>query len=106
MAFRIVNRTYISDEPESFGLIEGYTSNTVGETYLRMNIYTKITERILSHDKNVFGSIPCDVVEIVETKPHYRERRVGDYIGEGIRLDKRQVTKLIWELLKWLIRGR
>lgn len=34
MAFKIVNETYVDDnrKPEVFGYIEGYTSNTVGET--------------------------------------------------------------------------
>ena len=41
MAFEIVNETYVTldgETPKKHGYIEGYTSNTVGETYLRLNI--------------------------------------------------------------------
>lgn len=95
MAFEIVNETYISgpdENPKKWGYIEGYTSNTVGKTYLRLNIKS-IPEQDQYDCHKRSGSIK-----------HF-EYRVGEPYGEGIRLNKKQVRKLIWELIKWLLRG-
>lgn len=95
MAFEIINETYYSspnENPKKWGYIEGYTSNTVGKTYLRLNVKSlPDQEQYESHKKS--GSLCCF------------EYRVGKPYGEGIRLNKKQVVKLIWELVKWLIRG-
>lgn len=95
MAFEIVNETYYTSEdenPKKYGYIEGYTSNTVGETYLRLNVM----------------SIP----DQSQYDCHKRCNRLGEFtyqvgkpFGEGIRLSRKQVLKLIFELIKWLIRG-
>ena len=105
MAFRIVNRTYYDPDrkPEAFGFIEGYTSNTVGATFLRMNIKEETDDEKLDWYMRLYGCIPRDVCDIRERT--LRERRAGDCVGEGIRLDRRQVVQLIWELAKWLIKG-
>lgn len=95
MAFEIINETYHSgpnENPKKWGYIEGYTSNTVGRTYLRLNIMS-IPEQD-QYDGHVrSGSIKCF------------EYRVGKPYGEGVRLNRKQVAKLIWELAKWLVRG-
>lgn len=109
MSFRIVNRTYQAPDrnPEVFGFIEGYTSNTVGETFLRMNIKTETDEETLAWYRRVFGIVPYDVKDVSSDtfRSYLRERRAGDVVGEGIRLDRRQVCQLIWELIKWLAKG-
>ena len=111
MAFRIVNRTYYDPDrkPEAFGFIEGYTSNTVGETYLRMNIKEETDDEKLNWYIRCFGSVPRDVIYYGGrgggVRGYLRERRAGDCVGEGIRLDRRQVVQLIWELIKWLVKG-
>lgn len=107
MAFHIVNRTYQDPDrkPEAFGFIEGYTSNTVGETYLRMNIKEETDDDKLCWYKRLYGSVPRDVPDGDIGCGYLRERRAGDCVGEGIRLDRRQVLQLIWELIKWLVKG-
>lgn len=95
MAFEIVNETYIAfkgEDPKKFGYIEGYTSNTIGKKYLRMNIYS-----IPDQEQYDFHKRCHSLGEF--------EYQVGKPYGEGIRLNKKQVVRLIWELLKWLIRG-
>ena len=95
MAFTIVNETYTTfpgEDPRKWGYIEGYTSNTVGETFLRMNIKSIPDQNQYDCHKRS-GSLACF------------EYRVGKPYGEGIRLNRKQVVKLIWELIKWLLRG-
>jgi len=95
MPFKIVNETYTTlpgQNPKRWGYIEGYTSNTVGKTYLRMNIKSIPDQELYDHHKRT------------NTLHHY-EFRVGKVYGEGIRLNRKQVVKLIWELFKWLVRG-
>lgn len=95
MAFEIVNETYTvleGQDPKRFGYIEGYTSNTVGETYLRLNVKSLPDEEMYNHHKKI------------KVLPHF-EYKVGQPYGEGIRLSKRQVRRLIWELFKWLVKG-
>lgn len=95
MAFEIVNETYVTldrEDPKKWGYIEGYTSNTVGETYLRMNI------------KSIPDQAQYNCHKRCNTLDHF-EYRVGKPYGEGIRLNKKQVVRLIWELAKWLVKG-
>lgn len=110
MSFRIVDRTYTKGtdrKPESMGIIEGYTSNTVGATYLRINCKAETDQEHYDWLKRVYKEVPHDVPEIDPKtfKSYLRDRRVGDVTGEGIRLDRRQVVRLIWELIKWLVKG-
>lgn len=94
MAFEIVNETYTTDpgeDPKKWGYIEGYTSNTVGATYLRLNI------------KSIPDQSQYDTHKRTGTLQSF-EYRPGKVYGEGIRLNRRQVVRLIWELTKWLIR--
>lgn len=95
MAFEIINETYTTlpwQNPKRWGYIEGYTSNTVGETYLRMNIKSIPDQEMYDHHKRT-------------NTLHCYEFKVGKVYGEGVRLNRKQVVKLIWELLKWLIKG-
>lgn len=95
MAFEIVNETYYTspeEDPKKYGYIEGYTSNTVGETYLRLNV-----KSIPDQDK-------YDTYRRTGALNHF-EYKVGKPYGEGIRLNKKQVIRLIWELVKWLVKG-
>lgn len=95
MAFEIINETYPTlpeEDPKKYGYIEGYTSNTVGATYLRINV------------KSIPDQDQYDCHKRSGSIQHF-EYRVGEPYGEGVRLNKRQVWRLIWELLKWLIRG-
>ena len=95
MAFEIINETYPTlpeEDPKKYGYIEGYTSNTVGATYLRINCFERPDESSYECHRRS-GSIEC------------YEYKAGKKYGTGVRLNKRQVWKLIWELLKWLIRG-
>lgn len=95
MAFEIVNETYYSgpgEDPKKWGYIEGYTSNTVGKTYLRLNVKS-IPDQDQYDCYKRSGSLHCF------------EYRVGKPYGEGIRLNRKQVLRLIWELAKWCIRG-
>lgn len=109
MAFKIINRTYQEPDrnPAVFGFIEGYTSNTVGATYLRMNIKSETDEKMLAWFRCLYGCVPNDVHDYDATtkRSYLRERRAGDAVGDGIRLDRRQVVRLIWELIKWLVKG-
>lgn len=95
MAFEIINETYPTlenENPKKYGYIEGYTSNTVGKTYLRINCF-EIPDEDAYECHRRSGSI-----EVFEYKP-------GKKYGTGVRLNKKQVRKLIWELIKWLVRG-
>ena len=95
MAFEIVNETYTTlpgQDPKRWGYIEGYTSNTVGETYLRMNIKSIPDQEQYEHHKR------CNTLHHFEYKPNKP-------YGEGIRLNRKQVVRLICELLKWLAKG-
>ena len=95
MAFEIVNETYYTGEgenPKKWGYIEGYTSNTVGETYLRLNI------------KSIPDQDQYDTYKRTGALAHF-EYKVGKTYGAGVRLNKKQVVRLIWELIKWLVKG-
>lgn len=92
MPFKIVNETYYTEEgenPERYGYIEGYTSNTVGATFLRINCKVALDE---------------DLVRFHQKTDHFK-LEVGRHIGEGVRLNKKQVKQLIKELKKWLRKG-
>lgn len=110
MAFYIADRTYTEGtnrKPEAFGFIEGYTSNTAGATYLRMNIMEELDQEKYDWYMRLYGEVPRDVHDYdpKTMKSFLRNRVVGDAVGEGIRLDRKQVVRLIWELFKWLLRG-
>lgn len=95
MPFEIVNETYVAlpgEDPKKWGYIEGYTSNTVGETYLRLNI------------KSIPDQSQYDTHKRCGRLDHFAYC-VGKPYGEGIRLSRKQVVRLIWELVKWLVRG-
>lgn len=95
MAFKIVNETYTTlpnENPEKYGYVEGYTSNTVGETYLRLNTFIVPDEEQYNTHKRT------------NCLRHF-EYKVGQKYGTGIRMNRKQVMKLIWELFKWLVRG-
>ena len=96
MAFEIINETYTdtleNENPKRWGYVEGYTSNTVGETFLRLNVKSVPDERMYNHYKKT------NCLEDFEY-------RIGKPYGEGVRLNRGQVVRLIWELIKWLIRG-
>lgn len=95
MAFEIVNETYTTlpgQDPKRWGYIEGYTSNTVGATYLRLNVKSIPDQAMYEHH------------ERTNSLSHF-EYRAGKAFGEGIRLNRKQVVQLIWELLKWLVKG-
>lgn len=95
MAFEIVNETYTTlpgQDPKRWGYIEGYTSNTVGETFLRLNVCSIPDEELYNH----YRRTNC---------LHHFEYRPYSKYGTGVRLNRKQVVKLIWELLKWLVRG-
>lgn len=95
MAFEIVNETYYTspeEDPKKYGYIEGYTSNTVGETYLRLNVKS-------IPDQDIY-----DTYRRTGALNHFKYK-VGKPYGEGIRLNKKQVIRLIWELVKWLVKG-
>ena len=95
MAFEIINETYTTlpdENPKRWGYVEGYTSNTVGKTYLRLNIKSIPDEQMYEHYK-------C-----TNSLKDF-EYQVGKPYGEGIRLNRKQVIKLIWELMKWIVRG-
>lgn len=95
MAFEIVNETYPTgpnENPKKWGYIKGYTSNTWGKTYLCLNVKEiPDQEQYDTHKRS--GSIEAF------------EYKVGVPYGTHIRLNKKQVWKLIWELFKWLVRG-
>ena len=95
MAFEIINETYTTlpgEDPKKWGYIAGYTSNTVGETYLRMNI------------KSIPDQSQYDTHKRSGSLSHF-EYKPGKVYGEGIRLNRKQVLRLIWELIKWLVKG-
>lgn len=96
MAFKIVNKTYITlpgENPEKHGYVEGYTSNTVGATYLRLNV-------MAVPDKEMYDTYKrTNCLSSFEFKP-------GQKYGTGVRLNRKQVVRLLWELFKWLVRGR
>lgn len=94
MSFEIINETYKTlenENPKKYGYIEGYTSNTIGKTYLRLNVKSIPDQEQYDHHKKL--------------GIQQWEFRVGQPYGEGIRLNRKQVIKLIWELIKWLIKG-
>lgn len=95
MAFKIVNETYTTlpgEKPEKHGYVEGYTSNTVGATFLRLNVFAIPDEE----QYNTYKRTNC--------LPNF-EYRPGNKYGTGVRLSRKQVARLIWELVKWLIKG-
>lgn len=94
MAFEIINETYKTFEgenPKKYGYIEGYTSNTVGETFLRLNVMVLPDQQQYDHHEK----LGLDNWAF----------QVGRPYGEGIRLNRKQVCQLIWELFKWLVKG-
>ena len=107
MAFKIVNETYYAENPESMGWIEGYTSNTVGHTYLRINCKCLIDEERIDWYKRLWTELPTIPIKpsVHFDKQGCRPIQVGDIIGEGVRLNKKQVKQLIKELKKWLRKG-
>ena len=110
MAFKIVNETYYVEkgrEPEVYGYIEGYTSNTVGETYLRINCKCLIDEEKIDWYKRCWTELPTIPIHpsCYLDKKGCRPIQDGDIIGEGVRLNKKQVKQLIKELEKWLRKG-
>lgn len=95
MAFKIVNETYTTlpgENPEKHGYVEGYTSNTVGATYLRLNVFC-----VPDEDE-------YDTYRRTGALRHF-EYKVGQKYGTGVRLNRKQVLRLIFELVKWLIKG-
>ena len=105
MSFEIVDSSYGADSegrnPKVYGYIEGYTSNTCssdGEVYLRLNCKKLVDEETLDWFLRYYGDIPTKGV----FKAGCRPLRPGDIIGEGIRLSKEEVRKLIKELSNWL----
>lgn len=96
MAFKIVDEEYHMEKqgrnPEVMGYVEGYTSNTVGKTFLRLNCFSVPDEEMYE----CYRRSGC--LESFEFRP-------GKRYGEGVRLNRRQVVKLIFELAKWLVRG-
>lgn len=95
MAFKIVNETYATlpgENPEKHGFVEGYTSNTVGATYLRLNVFQVPDDE----QYNTYKRTNC--LRNFEYCP-------GKRYGTGVRLSRKQVLQLIWELVKWLLRG-
>lgn len=110
MPFKIVNETYEcspDENPERYGYIEGYTSNTVGETYLRINCKSVVDEEKLDWYKRCYGQIPTTPIReaTLGLRSGCRPLQDGDIIGEGVRLSRRQVKQLIKELKLWLKKG-
>lgn len=94
MPFEIVNETYTTlpgENPKKWGYIEGYTSNTVGETFLRLNI------------KSIPDQDQYDTHKRCGQLDQFAYS-VGKPYGEGIRLSRKQVVQLIGELIVWLVR--
>ena len=109
IAFKIADIEYTKGtdrKPEAMGYIEGYTSNTVGKTFLRLNCKSEIDQEQIDWYQRLYHALPL-VADIDKDtlKSYFREARVGDCIGDGVRLNKKQVWKLIIELIKWLIKG-
>lgn len=95
MAFKIVNETYTTlpgEDPEKYGYVEGYTSNTVDETCLRLNTFIVPDEEM----QRTYARSPG---------LRYFELKAGQKYGTGVRLNRRQVLQLIWELVKWFVKG-
>lgn len=106
MAFEIINETYEVTEgqdPKRFGYLEGYTSNTVGETYLRLNCKELVDKEELEWYKRVYKDIPT--IPKGFGQQGCRPLQEGDIVGAGIRLSQKQVKQLIKELKLWLKRG-
>ena len=106
MPFEIVNETYEiieGQDPKRFGYIEGYTSNTVGETYLRLNCKELIDKDELDWYMRVYKEIPTTPKGCGQKG--CRPLQEGDIIGAGVRLSKAQVKQLIKELKLWLKKG-
>lgn len=105
--FKISNETYPcfgKENPDKYGYIEGYTSNTPDEYYLRLNCKVLIDEDKIDWYKRVYGAVPTTPVDgsYYLNKLGCRELKPGDRIGEGLRLNQDQVRHLIYELEKWL----
>jgi len=110
MAFKIADIEYTKGtdhKPEVMGYIEGYTSNTVGKTFLRINCMSEIDQNKIEWYQRCFHGLPLIPSINKDTLHEYlREVKVGDCIGDGVRLNKKQVLKLIFELIKWLIASK
>jgi hypothetical protein len=109
MSFKISDIEYTKGtdrNPDAMGYIEGYTSNTAGATFLRINAKNLIDEEKIDWYKRLYKGLPITSDIDMETCNSYlREVKVGDIIGEGVRLNRKQVIRLIFELTKWAIRG-
>lgn len=109
MSFKIADIEYTkgtSRKPEAMGYIEGYTSNTVGKTFLRINCKSEVDQEKIDWYKRIYHALPLTPDIDKDTyQSYFREVKAGDCTGDGVRLNKRQVWTLIKELLKWLIRG-
>lgn len=91
--FKIVNETYVTmpgENPEKYGCVEGYSA--CGGDYLRLNVYAVPDERQYSTYERS-NCLSCF------------EYRPGRRYGTGIRLNRRQVRQLIFELIKWLMKN-
>jgi len=110
MSFKIADIEYTKGtdrKPEAMGYIEGYTSNTVGKTFLRINCKSEIDQEKIDWYQRCFRRLPLtESVNRELLREELREIKVGDCIGDGVRLNKKQVIKLIIELIKWLIKGK
>lgn len=118
MSFYIADRTLSKGtdrKPEALGFIEGHTEGWTCR-YPILGISPTLclsikfeTDKMTYHTyKNLYGEVPHDVCcpyDPDKSKFSMRDREIGDVIGEEMLLDHGQVIRLIWELLKWLVRG-
>ena len=109
MGFKISDIEYTRGtdrNQDAMGYIEGYTSNTAGATFLRINTKSLIDEEKIDWYKRLYRELPVTSdIDKDTLRSYFREVRVGDTIGEGVRLNKKQVKELISELRKWLKNG-
>ena len=95
MAFEITDETYFrlpGEDPRKWGYIEGYPADCEKGNMLRINVKEIPDE----HSYNCYKVSNC--LDLFEYKP-------GKPYGTTIRLTRKQVVRLIWELLKWLVKG-
>ena len=117
MSFYIADRTLSKGtdrKPEALGFIEGHTEGWTCR-YPILGISPTLclsikfeTDKMTYHTyKNLYGEVPHDMRFCSPDKSKFfmRDREIGDVIGEEMLLDHGQVIRLIWELLKWLVRG-
>lgn len=89
MAFKIKTTM---DNSHLTEYIQGYTSSAVGEPIIRINCKLVADEGMY----DLYKRTNC--LEQYEFKPN-------EPYGVGVELNKKQVRKLIWELIKWHIKG-